>query len=462
MALFPHVSVEILCQKVAPILTDLITASALSHGDLSSVEEHIGKALKQIIPLVISSGLRACSEQASEAMSCPDCGLRLTVWHKRDRAIMTAYGEGSLCVRRFRCKGCKKDHYPLQVQNDLEGSHFTLGARRLIAEEASYSPYTRAAQRLEQLGIRVSSSEVDRIVEEVSELRKMEEDVVRAHLCQKGSDLPLPLHDWSPWQRCSKDIACVMSVDGAMVRSDQLGVKGLEWFEVRAGVMCLDGHEDHKICVGGFMEPDKLFETLRSQWRQSPHKNRRLVFVADGANWIWDRVRYYFPFAIEVLDIYHAAEHVGSAARACWGEHNETTTAWVKDAKGMLLKEHGVQQVIKELIAAMGSDVVNVETLRTELRYLWRNRHRMNYFWLRNQQLPVGSGVMESTIKQLATQRLRMPGMMWTRAGADQILRLRAAVLSKSLHLTIERQRMICTNRMDKFRTKTTAFSQAI
>jgi hypothetical protein len=52
MALLPHVSVEILCQKVAPILTSLITASALSDGDLSSVEEHIGKALKQIIPLV--------------------------------------------------------------------------------------------------------------------------------------------------------------------------------------------------------------------------------------------------------------------------------------------------------------------------------------------------------------------------------------------------------------------------
>jgi hypothetical protein len=252
-----------------------------------------------------------------------------------------------------------------------------------------------------------------------------------------------------------------------MVRSDQLGekrlgVKGLEWFEVRAGVISLDGHEDHKVCVGGFMEPDKLFETLRSQWRQSPHRNRRLVFVADGANWIWDRVRYYFPFAIEVLDVYHAAGHVGSAARACWGEQNETTAAWVKDAKGMLLKEHGVQRVITELIAAMRSDVVNIEALRTELRYLWRNRHRMNYFWLRSQQLPVGSGIMESTIKQLATQRLRMPGMMWTRAGADQILRLRAAVLSKSLHLTIERQRMICTNRMDKFRTKITAFRQAI
>jgi len=111
---------------------------------------------------------------------------------------------------------------------------------------------------------------------------------------------------------------------------------------------------------------------------------------------------------------------------------------------------------------AMRSEVLDIEELHKEFRYLWRNRHRMNYSKLRDQKLPIGSGIMESTIKQLSTQRLRMPGMMWTRAGADNILRLKAAVLSKSLGLTIERHRTICANRMDRFRTKKQEIRQAV
>ena len=467
MSYVPQVAVEILCQEVVPILKRLVTESAKSHGDIGAVEVQVGKALKQIVPLLVSSGLEACSEQSGEALSCPGCGLRLTIWQKRTRAVMTAHGEGSLPVRRMRCKGCRKDHYPLQVQNGLENTHFTIGARKLIAEEASYSPYARAAERLEQVGISVSSSEVDRIVAEVSQWRKLDEDVVRTYLCQQSKDLPLPLHDWNLWQMCPEDIPCVISVDGAKVRSDQLGPKGLEWFEVRAGIITLDGHEEHKVCMGGFMEPDVVFETLKAQWRQSPHRERQLVFVADGALWIWDRVSFNFPDAIQVLDIYHAAQHVGSAARACWGPHSDTAIHWVSNAMPLLLREEGVTRVIKDLLKvmrseAMRSEVLDIEELHKEFRYLWRNRHRMNYSKLRDQKLPIGSGIMESTIKQLSTQRLRMPGMMWTRRGADQVLRLKAAVLSKSLGLTIDRQRTICKNRTDKFRTKKLDIRQAV
>ena len=466
---FPQAAAEILCEKLVPIVGRLVIESAKSNGDIGAVEVQVGKALKQIVPMLVSSGLEACSEQSREALSCPDCGLRLTTWQKRTRAVMTSYGEGSLPVLRMRCKRCRKDHYPLQVQNGLEDTHFTIGARKLIAEEASYSPYARAAERLEQVGISVSPSEVDRIVAEVSQWRKLEEDVVRTHLCQKSIDLPLPLHNWNLWQMCPEDVPCVMSVDGAKVRSDQVGPKGLDWFEVRAGVISLDGHEEHKVCVGGFMEPDVVFESLKAQWRQSPHRNRRLIFVADGALWIWDRVRFNFPEAIQVLDIYHGAEHVASAARACWGPQSDTAIHWVNNAIPLLLRADGIQLIIRDLIKVMRSaaqanatEVTDIAELHTELRYLWRNRHRMNYSKLRDQRLPIGSGIMESTIKQLSTQRLRMPGMMWTRRGADQVLRLKAAVLSKSLELTVDRQRRICANRTEKFRTKTQEIKRAV
>jgi len=64
----------------------------------------------------------------------------------------------------------------------------------------------------------------------------------------------------------------------------------------------------------------------------------------------------------------------------------------------------------------------------------------MRYYWLKCRGLPIGSGAMESGIKQIATARLGMPGMKWTRKGADAVLRVRSAHISNSLRLTTTRR----------------------
>ena len=118
-----------------------------------------------------------------------------------------------------------------------------------------------------------------------------------------------------------------------------------------------------------------------------------------------------------------------------------------------MLEEAGPRRIIRDLLPALrNGSAVDPDELTRNIRYLWRHRSRMKYPKWKEQNITIGSGTMESRIKQVTTMRLRRPGMMWTREGADLMLRLRAAVLSNSLHLTIQRHRQICANRANDYR----------
>jgi len=92
------------------------------------------------------------------------------------------------------------------------------------------------------------------------------------------------------------------------------------------------------------------------------------------------------------------------------------------------------------------------EELRKEFRYLYQNRHRMPYFEHHKKGLPVGSGAMESTIKQACISRVRQAGMKWTRNGAHAVLGLRCAKLSGTLEQTTDRKHQSLQDKLQAYR----------
>ena len=228
-----------------------------------------------------------------------------------------------------------------------------------------------------------------------------------------------------------------------MVRSSEKGPDGLLWFECRAGIIApADGDSrGNKAYIGGILSPDALFDQLSAVWRKGDNEQRTSLFVADGARWIWDRVRLHFPKATQVLDIYHAGEHVASAAAACWGERSSEAKLWRSRAREMLMQEGGPQHVIRRLVQVLRTgDAVNADQVQKEFHYLFIHRHRMRYAKLHAEGFPVGSGIMESSINQASVSRLRRPGMKWTREGANAVLGLRCARLSGTLSATTDRK----------------------
>ncbi len=463
---------KILVQKATKIFDAMLAQCSASLGDVHAAEQAALQAIEALRPEIVTSCMAGCLASADRHYCCPQCGMPLSHWSTRERQIVCMAGGGRFDAPRYRCRACRKDFYPWQMANGLDDGQYTLGAREEIAREAAEAhSYEKASEHLQKRGLCVSASEVDRIVQEVGRWRKQEEQVVRACSC-KGINMSLPLHNYSTLAGIAPvDAVAVISVDGGMIRSTTPGPGGLEWFEARSGIIRFQTEKQTllSVCSAAVREADEVFETLRSQWQQVPKAWRigkdapRLVFIADGASWIWMRARWYFPHAIFILDLYHGAQHVASAARACWGQDSKHGRLWADNAMTWLQEPGASKIILQALIDVLRSGrACNPKQLRTEIGYLWAHRHRMDYARYKAQGLPIGSGAIESNIKQTSKRRLVQAGMMWTKSHADLMLHVRAACLSQSLALTIERERKIRRNRITPFYTQPDRLSLAI
>ena len=144
---------------------------------------------------------------------------------------------------------------------------------------------------------------------------------------------------------------------------------------------------------------------------QRPHL--RVVKVADGAPDNWSYLSEVLPVGQEVLDFYHAAEHLGAALGAAYGEGTskyqerlETLSAVLRDAP------EGVDTVMGAL-GRLRTRYPRRQAIHKALAYFREHRHRMRYSDLRAQNLPIGSGVVEAACKTLVSQRLKRSGMRW-------------------------------------------------
>jgi hypothetical protein len=156
----------------------------------------------------------------------------------------------------------------------------------------------------------------------------------------------------------------------------------------------------------------------------------RLVTIADGAKDNWDYLHGALPKSTEIIDFFHAAEHLNTALASAYGEGTAACHAQFEKLRVLLLEDAmGVEKVIRSL-AYLRKTHPHRTAIATELRYFRKNRHRMRYAGYRNQNLPVGSGVVEAACKTLVTQRMKRSGMRWRPEGGQAILTLRALAQS--------------------------------
>ena len=150
----------------------------------------------------------------------------------------------------------------------------------------------------------------------------------------------------------------------------------------------------------------------------------RQVVIGDGAAWIWNLAAEQFPRAIEIVDIYHAKQHLCDAAKAIYGPGTDLADQWAKDRCAELDAGR-----LCAIVAALRIHVETTPEARKCIHYVFGNRHRMRYPQFRAKGLCISSGVVEAGCKQLG-DRLKRAGMRWTVAGANAIIALRCCILS--------------------------------
>jgi hypothetical protein len=180
---------------------------------------------------------------------------------------------------------------------------------------------------------------------------------------------------------------------------------------------------------GDIKEAEKFGRLVYLKGRQQGvHEAEEIVFVADGAKWIWNVVEEHFPDAVQIVDWYHAAEHIWEVANTVYGEGSDAAQEWAEEQLDGLW-EGDLTHVLQALRAQLNSDLEE-DPARQAITYFENNRHRMRYPEFRAQGYQIGSGTIESGCKRVIGARLKQAGMTWTLEGARQMIKARSTYLS--------------------------------
>jgi hypothetical protein len=162
--------------------------------------------------------------------------------------------------------------------------------------------------------------------------------------------------------------------------------------------------------------------------RRGAAKAQRVVVLGDGAPWIWNLADEQFPGAIQIVDFYHAKEHLGDVARVLFPDEQSSREAWLKPISDKLW-EGRVTMVLDELRSLRIRGKKRGFVHKT-MEYFKKNKSRMRYGQFRREGLFIGSGVVEAGCKSLIGARLKQSGMHWTVRGANDIIALKCCIES--------------------------------
>lgn len=182
--------------------------------------------------------------------------------------------------------------------------------------------------------------------------------------------------------------------------------------------------------LAAMVSADDFGPLLRNEAiRRGMGSAQTVVFLGDGAVWVWKLARLNFPGAVCILDYYHACEHLSLLAAALYGEGTPLAKRRYRLWKKWLLQDK-VAQIIAQAKADLPKAAKARKPAQLQIGYLERNRSKMLYRTFRSAGYFIGSGVVEAGCKVVVGQRLKQSGMLWSRQGAEHLLAIRCALLS--------------------------------
>ncbi len=418
-----------------------VVAWAETHrgGSLAEQERGVLELIRGALPDLLEAVLAVSTRglQPPEAQwwqCCPACGERTRVQSWRPREVLTICGPVRFERPWHVCRGCRQGFSPVDA---------TLG----LASRARLSAGVQAW--VVELGAKLSFAEAAGLLDELTGLA-MAPETVRQHTERVGAELETAQQAaMVEVVRTREPAEAVEPAPGTLVvETDGVMVRYLDgWHEVKLGLV--GGQVDGKLEATSFIAArasgDEFGRRLLAEaarrgaldvvaWegpvtRRSLAVLRKVVVLGDGAVWIWNLAAEHFGERIEIVDYYHASEHVWALAKAFYGDGSAKGKRWAERHCRWLLAR-GAGPLRRALRAIKRCPPEAAEVLRRERGYFRTNAGRMDYPTFRQQGLPIGSGAIESEAKRLVQQRLKRPGARWSEAGAQAVLNVRSRMLS--------------------------------
>ena len=373
----------------------------------------------------------------------------------RDKIIDTVLGPVTLTRAWYHCAECGHGLAPRDAELGAAGASISPGLAAMNDRAAAAVPFAQAAALLEELaGVRLTVKRTERAAE-ASGAAVAEAGRERARLTAARKLVPLP-----PAPLPDKLYAAIDGTGVPVTSRETAGREGkgddgrARTREVKLAVFFTQDRLDKdgypvrdraSTSVIATFEPASVFAGLvkAEGIRRGADHVRQLTILGDGAAWIWGIATAKFPEATQVVDLFHAREHLHDLARSLEFMLGDRKDEWL--AARLEDLDYGDIDGICKAARVFPLAGVKKDELDTALGYFENNAPRMRYHWFRQCGLFVGSGVVEASCKTVIGQRLKQSGMHWTTGGADAIIALRCNEAS--------RWEAICNTRHTQTRT---------
>ncbi len=413
-----------------------LTAELMGAGEpksLSEMERQIRHMLLKLGRFLLGAWLAMLVEPyPTESVSC-GCGGEAEYQFNREGTLLTILGQIEYKRPYYLCASCQKGVYPLDQKLGLRPGQMSAELESLSGMTGAQLSFGQGSNLFEALTlISLSDHSLAKATQAIgSEVQAQEKEWV----AQSQDAVWLQEQD----RLAERPKRLYGSLDAAKVH-----IRGEEedpWRDLKVGAWFTTTakppqkpDEDWKIKADEITYYCDVLEAKdfgHLLWATGCQRQAQLaeelVFLGDGAEWIWNLVQEHYPEAVQIVDWFHATEYIAPVANAAFTDKDKRQ-CWTKQLRTDLW-EGKLDQVIAAFDRFTEHQRAG-EAATKAVTYFTNNQHRMDYPTYRAQGYQIGSGTIESGCKQIVSQRLKVAGAIWDLDNAIKTAKARAALLS--------------------------------
>ena len=368
------------------------------------------------------------------------CGGKMGSSGRKKKRIKTLLGDITVKRSIFVCPACGNSRVPADELLDVVKTGFSPGTRKLMARAGQRDTFKEGRDDLKAFAeVVVSAKDVERVAEGMGQEVEKWQYKERAAFLQKEAHpyvenaIPVlyvsydgtgvPMVPWETAGRKGKQ-----PDGGSKTREVKLGCIFTQTKTDQEGRPVRD--EDSTTFVGAIETSSEFGQRIYGEAvRRGLTMAEKVAVIADGAHYNWEIAALHFPGCIEIVDLYHAREHLHELCQLLVPEGGRRLTH-LETYWRTLLDEGKVENIIQGATFLIPKSGARRKKVKKQIGYFGNNTRRMRYADFRTQGLFVGSGVVEAGCKTVIAKRMKQSAMKWTVRGANSIIALRCCHVS--------------------------------
>jgi hypothetical protein len=429
---------DLLATDVVQEIETLLGRQAVEDLDLEALELAVRQQVLRLAGAAIEQRLNADTNDERGSRTRCGCGQEARLVGRRSKQVHSVLGPLRLERAYYHCSWCGHGFCPRDEQLSIENTSLSPALTRMTGTVGAMVSFQEGSELLAELaGVAVDAKQVERTAEALGQ--EISED--ERHHAEPSDTLALP-----------QTFYLGMDGTGIPLRAEELaGRAGKQpdgsaktgevklctiWSAESFDAEGTPIRDEGSVTYSAALESASALDTAAQRspfaervWREATRRRfnqaSRTAVLGDGAAWIWNIAADQFPTAFQIVDRFHAKQHLSDLAKALYGPTHPRAAQWADRRKEEL--DTGK---FRALLNAIRRQVPRSEDARRCLHYFQTNRQRMRYPEFHAQGLCTSTGVVEAGCKVAIGTRLKRAGMHWTIQGSNAIIALRCSKLS--------------------------------